>query len=63
MGGGLTRDLLNRLEMDEVLAELFGGQLIGGLAEMFAEVANTGVVSFLGAGAQGQEREVVGEGV
>lgn len=61
--GGLAGDLLNRLEMDEVLAELFGGHLIRRLTVMVAELDDTGVVSFLGAGAQRQQREVIGEGV
>ena len=60
---GLTGHLLDRLEMDEVLADLFGGQLVGRLAVMVAELDDTGVVSFLSAGAQRQEREVIGEGV
>ena len=63
LGGRLTGDFLDRLEVDEVLADLFGRQLLGGLAVVFGELANTGVVSFLGAGAQGQQSQVIGEGI
>ena len=48
--------------MNEVLADLFGKELIGGLAAVFAELADTRVVSFLRARAQGQELEVIREG-
>jgi hypothetical protein len=49
--------------MDEVLAKLLGAELIGRLLEVFAELADAGVVSLLGAGPDGQELQVVGEGM
>ena len=63
LGGGLTGDFLDRLEVDEVLADLFGAEQIGRLTVVVAELNDTGVVSFLGEGTQGQERQVIGEGV
>ena len=61
--GGLTGDLLDGLEMEEVLAELFGADLIGGAVEELTELADAGVVSLFGAGTDGQQRQVVGEGI
>lgn len=63
LGGSLAGDLLDGLEMDEVLAELLGGDLIGRRVEVFAELANAGEVSLFGAGADGQELQVFGEGI
>ena len=58
----MTGDLLDGLEMKAVLADLFGRQQFGGLAVMFAQLADTGVVSFSGATAEGQQLEIIGEG-
>ena len=63
LGGSLTGDLLDGLEMNEVLAELFGTDLIGGAVEELTELADAGVVSLFGAGTDGQQRQVVGEGI
>jgi hypothetical protein len=63
LGGSLTGDLLDGLEMDEVLAELLGADLIGGGGEELTELADAGVVSLFGAGADGQQLQVLGEGV
>ena len=62
LGGGLAGDLFLALEEDEVLAELFGGDVLGGFIEMFGELADTGPVGLLGALADRQEPEIVGEG-
>ena len=62
LGAGLTGDLLVGFEMDAILAELFGGDQIGGFAVELTELADTGVVGFLGAGTDGQELEIIGEG-
>jgi len=59
--GSLTGDLLVRLEMDAVLADLLGGEQIGGLGVELAELANTSVVSLFGARADGQQFEIIGE--
>ena len=63
LGGGRPGDLLDGLEMNEVLAELFGADLIGRTVEVFAELSNAGVVGLFGAGPDGQELQVVGEGI
>jgi hypothetical protein len=49
--------------VQEVLAELLGTDLIGRTLKMFAELADAGVVGLLGAGPDGQELQVVGEGM
>jgi hypothetical protein len=63
LGGSLTGDLLDGLEMDEVLAELLGADLIGGGGEELTELTDAGEVSLLGACADGQEFQVLGEGI
>ena len=63
LGGGLAGDLLDGLEMEEVLAELPGADLIGRSVEVFAQLTNAGEVSLFGAGADGQELQVLGEGI
>jgi hypothetical protein len=49
--------------VQEVLAELLGTDLIGGTGEKLTELADAGVVGLLGAGPDGQELQVVGEGM
>jgi len=61
LGAGLAGDLLVGLEMDAILAELLSGDLVGGFAVELAELADTGVIGGFGAGADGQESEVIGE--
>ena len=61
LGGGLAGDLLVGLEVDAILAELLGGDEIGGFAVELAQLAQAGEVGLLGAGADGQEFEVIGE--
>jgi hypothetical protein len=63
LGGGLPGDLLDRLEVDEVLAQLLGGDPVGGLAEELGELADAGEVGRFGAGPDGQERQILGEGI
>lgn len=63
LGGRLPGDLLDRLQMNEVLAELFGRQEVRSLAVMLAQMDDTGMVSFLRALGQGEQRKVIGEGV
>jgi hypothetical protein len=45
------------------LAELFGGDQVGSFTEVSADVVHGGVVGRFGAGADGQEGQVIGEGV
>jgi hypothetical protein len=49
--------------VNEVLAKLLGAELIGGTGEELTELADAGVVGLLGAGPDGQELQVVGEGI
>ena len=63
LGGSLAGDLLDGLEVDEVLAELLGRDLVGGEVEMFAELTDTGEVGLFGAGTDGQELQIRGEGI
>ena len=60
---GLAGDLLVDLEMDAILTNLLGGDQVGGFAQELAELSDTGVVSLFGALTDGQELEVVGEGI
>ena len=61
LGAGLACDFLYRLEMDAILAEVFGREQIGGFAVELAQLADAGVIGLFGAGADGQEFEVIGE--
>jgi hypothetical protein len=49
--------------MDEVLAKLLGAELIGGTIEVLAQLADASEVGRFGAGPDGQELQVVGEGI
>ena len=62
LGAGLAGDLFFALEEDEVLAEFLGGDVLGGFGEVLGELADTGPVGLLGALADRQELEVIGEG-
>ena len=63
LGRGLARGLLFGFKVNEVLADLFGGEQIGRrVVGELGELADTGVVSLFGAWADGQELEVIGEG-
>jgi len=63
LGAGLAGNLLLHLEMDAVLAELLGGDQLGGPGIELTELAKAGGVCLLGAGADGQEGQVIGEGL
>jgi hypothetical protein len=62
LSGGLTGDLLDGLEVNAVLADLFNGDQFGRPVVLFTELAETGVVSLFGARADGQKLQVIGEG-
>jgi len=49
------------LEVDAILPEVFGRELVRGFAVELAQLAQTGVISLLGAGADGQQLEIIGE--
>ena len=63
LGGGLAGEFLFGLEVEAILTELFGADPVGSLAEVVAQLADAGVVGLLGAGADGQQGQVIGEGV
>jgi hypothetical protein len=63
LGGGLAGDLLEGLEVDAVLADFFGRDQLRRAVVVLAELADTGVISLLGAGLDGQQLQVVGEGI
>ena len=48
--------------MDEVLAKVFGAELVRRFIVILTDLAKAGVVGLLGASADGQQLEVVGEG-
>jgi hypothetical protein len=58
----LAGHLFLALEEDEVLAELLGGDVLRGFSEVLGELADTGPVGLLGAVADRQEPEIIGEG-
>ena len=60
---GLAGDLLVGLEMDAILADLFGRKQLGGFGVMLTELADARVIGLFGAWTDGQELEVVGEGI
>jgi hypothetical protein len=62
LGAGLAGDLFVLLEVDAVLAELLGRDQVGGFVVVLAELAEAGVVGLFGAGTDGQELQVIGEG-
>ena len=62
LGAGLAGDLLVELEMDAILADLFGAKQLGGLAVKLTELADARVIGLFSAWADGQELQVVSEG-
>ena len=62
LGAGLTGDFADGLEMDAILADVFGCQQVGRLIVELTELTHTGVVSLLCAGADGQKLKIIGEG-
>ena len=63
LGAGLAGDLFMGLEMDAILAQVFGRKQVGGFVVKLADLADAGVIGLLGARADGQQFEVVGEAV
>lgn len=62
LGAGLPGDLLVGLQMDAILANILGAELVGGFAVKLTELTDAGVISLFGAGADGQKLQVIGEG-
>jgi hypothetical protein len=63
LSAGLAGDLLAGLEVDAILADLFGAKQLGGLAVKLTELADARVIGLFGAWADGQELQVVSEGI
>jgi hypothetical protein len=61
LGAGLAGNLFDGLEMDAVLAELLGGDELGGFGTKLGELAEAGEIGLFGARGDGEEGEVVGE--
>jgi len=59
----LAGDLLDALEVDEILAQLLGGDKLRSGVEMLGPLTNTGQVSLLSARGDGHELQILGEGV
>ena len=59
---GLAGGLLDGLEMNAVLADLFRREQVGGAVVELAELAQAGIVGLFGARADGQECEIIGVG-
>lgn len=62
LGAGLASYFFVLFEMNEVLAKLFGRELIRRTVVILTDLAQAGVVSLLGAPTDGQQLEIVGEG-
>ena len=62
LGAGLAGNLLVGLQMDAVLAKVFGREPLRRATVELTELADAGVISLLGARADGQELQVIGEG-
>jgi hypothetical protein len=61
LGGGLAGDLLDGFELDAVLAELLGGDELGGFGIKLGELAQAGEIGLLRARGDGEEGQIVGE--
>jgi len=62
LGAGLAGDALVRFEMDAILAELLGGDQFGRLVVILTELTDAGQISFFGARADRQQRQIIGKG-
>jgi len=63
LSGTLTRETPLQFQMEEVLAKVFGAELVGGPLEVFGHLPDTGQVGLLATRLQGQQTQVVGEAV
>jgi len=61
LGGGLAGDLLDGLEMNAILAELLGGDELGGFGIKLGELAEAGEIGLFGARADGLKSQIIGE--
>lgn len=63
LGGSLASDLLDRLEVDEVLAQFLDGNQVGGFWVELAELAHASQVRVHGPWAKGHQEQIVVEAV
>jgi hypothetical protein len=63
LGGAGPGEAAFGLEVEEVLAKFLRGDLVGGLGEVFGQVANAGQVTDLGPRLEGQQTQVLGKAV
>jgi hypothetical protein len=63
LGGSLAGEAPFGLEIDEILPELFGADLIGGAVKVLGQVTDAGPVALLAAGQEWQQGQVLGEAV
>ena len=61
LGGGGTGVATLGVEVEEVLAQLLGVDLLGGFVEVLGELSDAGEVGLLCPGQEGEEAQVVGE--
>jgi hypothetical protein len=61
--GSLAGEAPFGLEIDEILTELFGADLIGGALKVLGQVTDAGPVTLLAAGQEWQQGQVLGEAV
>ena len=62
LSAGLAGDLLVGLQVDAILAKLFGAEQLRRAAIKLAQLTDAGVIGLFSARADGQEFEVIGEG-
>jgi hypothetical protein len=63
LSAGLAGDLLVGLQMDAILANVFGGEQLRRAVVKLAELTDASVIGLFSAKADGQEFEVIGEGL
>ena len=63
LGGSLAGEAPFGLEIDEILTEFLGADLIGGAVEVLGQLADAVPVALLAAGQERQQGQVFGEAV
>jgi hypothetical protein len=63
LGGSLAGEAPFGLEIDEILTELFGADLIGGAVKVLGQVTDAGPVTLLATRLERQQCQVVGKAV
>jgi hypothetical protein len=63
LSGTLAGEAPLGLEIDEILTEFFGGDLIGRAAKVFGELAHASPIALLATGLERQQGQILGEAV